>query len=145
MPTCSSVCLWQPTLSTCPICTCEKTIADLLQTEKEHAIIHYMNTQGGNDFGLFVIATATTLYAMGRIQLTWSISRIRCKVTSSRHLKWRPCSISLQRQQDLERGRNVVFFIGSVLQSISAADYHMMGSRMMMIQCWSLQPVVPCM
>ena len=68
----------------------KKTIADLLQTEKEHAIVHYMNTQiqeGGNDFGIFVIATATTLYAMGRIQLTWSISRVRCEVTSSRHLK----------------------------------------------------------
>jgi len=42
----------------------KKTVADLLQTEKEHIINHYMNTQvqeGGSDCGLFAIATATTL------------------------------------------------------------------------------------
>ena len=42
----------------------KKTVADLLQTKKEHIIIQYMNTQvqeGGSDCGLFAIATATTL------------------------------------------------------------------------------------
>lgn len=42
----------------------KKTIADLLQTEKERIIIHYTNIKlqkGGNDCGLFTIATATSL------------------------------------------------------------------------------------
>ena len=42
----------------------KKTVADLLQTKKEHNIIQYINTQvqeGGSDCGLFAIATATTL------------------------------------------------------------------------------------
>jgi len=40
----------------------KKTVADLLQTEKEHIIIQSTQVQeGGSDCGLFAIATATTL------------------------------------------------------------------------------------
>ena len=62
-------------------------------------------------------------YTMWRTQLTWSISRVWCEVTS-RLLKANTMKtfFSLQRQQ--ERGRKAMI-VGSLLQSFAAADYQM--------------------
>ena len=61
-------------------------------------------------------------YAMWRTQLSWSISRVRCEVTSSLLKAIAMKTFSLQRQQ--ERGRKATI-VGSLLQSFAAADYQM--------------------
>ena len=141
MPTCSSVCLWQPTLLTCPIC--EKTIADLLQTEKEHAIVHYMNTQiqeGGKDFGLFAIATATTFIicnGQDPVDLEYQQSSMQSHLLKAFEMKTLlpfPSKATRKRQKRgiLRRQRIAVYF-----------SCRLPDDGRQMIQCWSLQPMVP--
>ena len=111
----------------------KKTVADLLQTKKEHNIIQYINTQvqeGGSDCGLFAIATATTLcHGEDPVDLEYDQSLMRSHLLKafSPSVIHAPCSVSLQRQQ--ERGRNAAFFTDSVLQCIAAANYQTMGGR----------------
>ena len=84
-----------------------------------------MNTQiqeGGNDCGLFAIATATTLcQGEDPVDLEYQQSSMRSHLQAPQG----NCNedlTSFQRQQ--ERGRKATI-VGSLLQSFAAADYQM--------------------